>query len=227
MQVRPLSRQEVRSIDRRAAEELGLPLVVLMENAGRGAAHLLREAAGADRPRVLVACGAGNNGGDGGVLARHLDAWGFPVRAAWFGRPEKLTNDAFLQWRILTKSGIAQVAWDGSADPAPLDDLMAGADWIVDALLGTGLSRPVEGLMLAVIEAINRSGRPVLALDLPSGLDCDTGQVLGAAVRATLTATFVAPKLGFSAPAASEFLGDVRVVDIGLPRKVLEPFRAE
>jgi NAD(P)H-hydrate epimerase len=229
--LRPLSREEVRSIDARAADEVGMPTVILMENAGRGAAALLagRIADADPRPEVLVLCGPGNNGGDGGVVARHLDLWGFPNRVVWFAEPEKLRGDAAVQWSILEKSGVDQVTWrphpDHLSDPVRLDTLLAGADWLVDGLLGTGLTRPVEGALRIVIEAVNRSGKPVLALDLPSGLDADRGVPLGAAVRATLTATFVAPKLGFDAPGARDYTGEVTVVDIGAPRRLLEPFR--
>ncbi len=102
--------------------------------------------------------------------------------------------------------------------------ILTTADWIVDALLGTGLSRPVEGPMRTAIDAINAAGKPVLALDLPSGLDADTGAPLGAAVRASATATFAAPKLGFSAKGAAAFTGEIAVIDIGLPRCLLEPY---
>ena len=95
---------------------------------------------------------------------------------------------------------------------------------MVDALLGTGLTRPVEGTLQAVIEAMNRSGKPILALDLPSGLDADSGQPLGVAVRAQATVTFVAPKLGFAAPGADAYTGKVTVVDIGVPRALLQPY---
>jgi NAD(P)H-hydrate epimerase len=177
--------------------------------------------------RCLILCGPGNNGGDGGVVARHLDAWGHSVRVVWFARPDGLRGDAATQWTILARSGLDQTAWEdeSSVTPERLDALLDGADWIIDALLGTGLSRPVEGVLRTVIEAINRAGKSVLALDLPSGLDADRGVPLGAAVRARATATFVAPKLGFSAPGASDYTGEVVVVDIGLPRCLLEPFR--
>jgi NAD(P)H-hydrate epimerase len=223
MDIRPLSREEVRSIDVRAAQELGLPTLVLMENAGRGAAEWLRPKVGGGR--VVVACGPGNNGGDGGVVARHLDNAGVAVRVVWFARPDKITGDAAIQREVLARSGNDQETWEGEVDAARLDALFAGADWIVDGLLGTGLSRPVEGPLKGVIEAINRAGKPVLALDLPSGLDADSGRPLGAAVRATATATFVAPKLGFTQPGAAAFTGEVVVVDIGVPRRLLEPFR--
>ena len=231
--IRPLSREEVRGIDARAAE-LGMPTVVLMENAGRGAAEVFLRCLDVDLtpsqddgpPRVLILCGPGNNGGDGGVAARHLELRGFPVRVVWFADPAHLGGDAAVQWTILARSEVDQMAWpvDPDTDPARLDALIDGADWVVDALLGTGLTRPVEGTLLQVIEALNRSGKPILALDLPSGLDADRGVPLGVAVRATATATFVAPKLGFAAPGAREYTGAVSVVDIGAPRRLLEPF---
>jgi NAD(P)H-hydrate epimerase len=195
-----------------------------MENAGRGAADRLRRLA--PGARVLIACGPGNNGGDGGVVARHLDAWGYAVRVVWFARPDQIRGDASAQRTILERSGVDQQTWDGPPDLARLDAFLADADWVVDGLLGTGLTRTVEGPLRTVIEALNRSGRPILALDLPSGLDADTGRPQGVAVRAKETVTFVAPKLGFSAPGAAEYTGVINVVDIGVPRRLLEPFFA-
>ena len=223
MRVRPLSRDEVRSIDARAAEDLGLPTLALMENAGRGAAALIRDRIGGSG-RVVIACGPGNNGGDGAVVARHLDAWGFDVRVLWFVRPDRLKGDAAIQGGIVERSGIAATVVE---DEGSIDGLWEGADWVVDGLLGTGLTRDVEGLIAGAIASINRSGRPVLALDLPSGLDADSGAPLGDAVRATLTATFVAPKLGFGRPGASAYTGEVAVVGISVPRVILAPFLTE
>ncbi|MGC8640206.1 MAG: NAD(P)H-hydrate epimerase [Isosphaeraceae bacterium] len=249
--IRPLSRQEVRELDDQAARKLDLPTLSLMENAGRGAAAWLAELTGtfspgtAARPfssharehvpsppsvfpRVLVVCGPGNNGGDGGVVARHLDAWGFPVRIVWFAARDQLHGDAVTQWRILDRSGVDQTTWydthPGIPEPAELDALMAGADWLVDGLFGTGLARPLVGSFRLVVEAMNRSAKPILALDLPSGLDADRGIPLGTAVRARATATFVAPKPGFAAQGASDYTGQVEVIDIGLPRKSLQPY---
>ena len=181
-------------------------------------------------PKVLILCGPGNNGGDGGVVARHLNAWGFSVRVIWFTRSDQLRGDAALQWAILNKSGVEQSAWfdeypsDSAFDVTRLAAILDDADWLVDGLLGTGLSRPVDGPLHTVIEAMNRSGKPIFALDLPSGLDADAGTPLGVAVRATATATFVAAKLGFAAPGAVNYTGEVAVIDIGLPRCLLEPF---
>jgi NAD(P)H-hydrate epimerase len=196
-----------------------MPTVVLMENAGRNAAAWLRDRLQSG-DRVLIACGPGNNGGDGGVVARHLDAWGFAVRVLWFAATEHIKGDAAIQHEILEKSGIKQ-------DHVGIDTLPNvnwDADWVVDALLGTGLTRPVEGLLASAIEAMNRGGAPILALDLPSGLDADTGQPLGSTVRAKATVTFVAPKLGFRSETAQPYLGEVFVAEIGVSRCLLEEF---
>jgi len=226
MKVRPLSREEVRSLDARAIQEYHLPTIVLMENAGRGAASWLRDRIGRDRGRVVIACGPGNNGGDGGVVARHLDAWGFEVRVAWFVDPSKLKGDAATQREILDRAGIATQIIGDDAPLEVINALWMEADWLVDGLLGTGLTRPVEGLLARAIDSMNRSGRPILALDLPSGLDADRGEPLGVAIRATATATFVAPKLGFDAEGARDYTGEVVVVDIGAPRALLKSFSA-
>jgi NAD(P)H-hydrate epimerase len=224
MKVRPLSRDEVRGIDARASEGFKMPTVVLMENAGRGAAAWLRDRLG--EGRVAIACGPGNNGGDGGVVARHLDAWGIDVRVAWFCDPAKLKGDAAIQRDILERSGIESAIVEDDATPERIDALWPNADWLVDGLLGTGLTRPVEGLLARAIASMNRSGRPILALDLPSGLDADTGQPLGDAIRAAATVTFVAPKLGFARNEANPYIGEVVVIDIGAPRALLEPYLA-
>ncbi|WP_422928114.1 NAD(P)H-hydrate epimerase [Singulisphaera sp. PoT] len=226
MKIRPLARDEVRSIDERAARELGLSTLVLMENAGRGAAAWLRDQGVGPSSKVWIACGPGNNGGDGGVVARHLDSWGVAVRVVWFAKADQLRGDAAAQWKILEKSGIDQVAWDAEARGGlePLAGEIAAADWLVDGLLGTGLTRPVEGVLHDLIDRLNHSGRPILALDLPSGLDADSGRPLGIAIKARATVTFVAPKLGFSAEGAAGYTGEVSVVEIGVPRRSLEPF---
>jgi NAD(P)H-hydrate epimerase len=228
MMVRPLSRDEVRSVDARALRDLALPTLVLMENAGRGAAAWLRDHGLSPSSRVLIACGPGNNGGDGGVVARHLDAWGFAVRVVWFAKADQLRGDAATQWTILDRSGINQtnLSHEASGDVERFGAWVSEADWLVDALLGTGLTRPVEGILHDVITTLNASGKPILALDLPSGLDADTGQPLGIAIRARATATFVAPKLGFATPGADQYTGEVAVIDIGVPRCLLEPFRS-
>jgi NAD(P)H-hydrate epimerase len=215
-----LSREESREVDRRAIEDLGIPGVVLMENAGRGAAELLVRLG--VHGRVAVCCGKGNNGGDGFVIARHLDVQGVPVRVFLFARPGELTGDAAVHYRILERARFAIHAFgEGEVDAAALRQELAGVEWVVDALFGTGLKGAVRPPYDRVIGAINDSLARVLAVDIPSGLDCDTGLPLGPAVRARHTATFVALKKGYTNPAAREWLGQVHVLDIGLPRALL------
>src|SRR3954469_15349749 len=191
-----LTRAEARELDRRAMDEWGIPGVVLMENAGRGMAELLK--ALGIQGTVVVCSGRGNNGGDGFVIARHLDIAGVPVRVLLFARPEELAGDAGINYRILARSGIpAEVLAGDPLDEDKLRAELAAADWVVDALFGSGLRGPVRAPFDRVIQAINDSRARVLAVDIPSGLDSDTGQPLGPTVRARHTATVAALKKGF------------------------------
>jgi NAD(P)H-hydrate epimerase len=215
-----LSRDEVRAIDRRAIEEFGVPGVVLMENAGRGAAELLISLGVPGL--VTICCGKGNNGGDGFVIARHLDNRGVPVRVFLFAKPEELTGDALINYRIIAKSGLPITIYpDASFDDRALSGELARSAWIVDALFGTGLTGAVRPPFQRVIATINASKARVLAVDIPSGLDCDTGEPLGPTVRADHTVTFVAMKKGFANATAKEWLGEAHIVDIGAPRVLL------
>jgi NAD(P)H-hydrate epimerase len=217
---RLLSRDECRELDRRAIHDVGIPGVVLMENAGRGVAELLRSLGVSGT--VLVCCGKGNNGGDGFVVARHLDNAAVPVRILLFARPEDLAGDAAINYRIAARSGLSiAVHADSPGDAEAVRQEIGGADWVVDALFGTGLTGPVRPPFDAVIAAINAGPARVLAVDIASGLDCDTGQPLGPTVRAHHTATLAANKKGFAEPAARPWTGEVHVVDIGLPRCLL------
>lgn len=212
---RPLTRAEVREVDRRAIEDLGLPGLVLMENAGRGLTEVVARVLG--RGVAAVVCGKGNNGGDGLVLARHLALLGRRARVVFAGRlaDAPRTGDAGVNLQVLERAGTrVHEAEDGPALAALL------ASWtdvtlVVDALYGTGLASPLREPGLGLVRALDADPRPKLAVDLPSGLDCDTGRPLGAAVRAARTVTFVAEKLGFAA--AVEYTGAVDVVPIGCP----------
>jgi NAD(P)H-hydrate epimerase len=221
-----LSRAEVRDLDRRAIHEYGVPGVVLMENAGRGAAELLLRL-NPDRQRVLILCGPGNNGGDGFVIARHLQNAGVEIDLLLFGTVEQLTPDAKVNGLVWQKSGPLWTASVGSPLDADIRRVIDGAPgWVVDALFGTGLTRALGPPFDEVVAAVNARGRPVLAVDIPSGLDCDTGEPLGPTVRATHTATFVAPKKGFLNPKAEPWLGEVHALDIGAPKKLVDEFHA-
>ena len=209
-----LTRQQVRDVDERALSEFGIPGVILMENAGRGCAELLQKLG--INGRVIVCSGKGNNAGDGFVIARHLENAGHTVEIAPAVDPATLAGDAAINAGILATAGfslepISHDRWDS---------VLTGADWIVDALLGTGTRGVIREPFTAVIDAINRAPAPVLAIDVPSGFDCDSGHILGSCVRADHTATLVAAKPGFSAPGASEWTGTVHLVEIGIPRQL-------
>jgi len=215
-----LSREQVRRLDRWAIERYGFSGLVLMENAGRGVADVLQRLGIAGR--VVICCGKGNNAGDGFVIARHLDLRGFAVEVLLWADPEELTGDAAANFRILQKTDVPIVVLGDSCQAEQLAQRLDGAAWVVDALLGTGARGEPRPPFDGVIEAINRAAAPKLAVDLPSGLDCDTGQAAKHTVRAAHTCTFVAKKPGFLVPGAEQFTGEIHVLDIGTPRKLLD-----
>ncbi len=214
-----LSRAQTSEFEARAVA-LGMSTLLLMENAGRGATDILVRDWLAGQPRgarVVVVAGTGNNGGDGLVVARHLAARGAQPTVILVGDPTRLTPDTrsnIEAWRAM--GGRFSELADGEPLAALVAD-MAGADVIVDALFGTGLSRPVTGRFAEVIDAMNGVDKPRFALDLPSGLDADTGAVLGTAVEACATATFAHYKLGLVTPNGARLGGRVHVADLGVP----------
>jgi NAD(P)H-hydrate epimerase len=214
-----LSRAQVREIDRRAIEELGLPGIVLMENAGRGCVGVLCRLG--CRGPVAIACGKGNNAGDGFVIARHLDERGIDVRVLLLGSPDELKGDALINYTVALHSGLAIHDFSREFDPTAFSRQLLGAEWIVDALLGTGASGPPRDPIAAAIRAMNAAAGKKLAVDLPSGLDCDSGLAANPTFQADHTCTFVAEKLSFAANSARAVLGQVHVVPIGLPRVLL------
>jgi NAD(P)H-hydrate epimerase len=212
-------------VDRRAIEVYGIPGIVLMENAGRSAAELILRWVRPDRP-VAVVCGRGNNGGDGFVIARHLFNAG--VGAELFAACDlgQLTGDATVNARIVARTAIPCHAFDTIERINQAGNRLRRAAVIVDAVLGTGFSGEVRPPLDGVIEAINTESRAagamVVAVDVPSGLDCDTGLPCNATVRAAHTITFAARKTGFDAPGAAAYTGQVHVADIGAPYSVIQ-----
>jgi NAD(P)H-hydrate epimerase len=223
-----LSRDEVRELDRRAIEGFGVPGIVLMENAGRGCAELLMRL-NPDRKPVVILCGPGNNGGDGFVIARHLDNHGWPVSVQIVAKHNRAAGDADVNFDILFAAGIEFTQYRPDYFDQPHRDLflrhLQTAGWVVDALFGTGLSRPLEAPFDWLVEVVNGSDKSVFAVDIPSGLDCDSGEPLGPTIRANHTATFVAHKKGFLDPVSRAWAGDVHVIDIGAPRVLVEEYR--
>lgn len=209
-----LGRDQVRSVDGWATHTLGIPGILLMENAGRGVAEVLLELEKSPPTLpVLIFCGPGNNGGDGFVIARHLSGRGWPVRVVLASEIAVYKGDARFHLDILQKCQIG-IHDDSNMD---LPAALAQTSWIVDALFGTGLTRPLEGYFADLVNTINQSGRPVLSVDLPSGLDGDTGLPLGPTVRARHTVAMVARRPGFDHPGSIEYTGTVHVTGIGLP----------
>lgn len=223
----PLTREQSRQVDKLAIDQYGMAGLVLMENAGRGCAELL-EQQGISGP-VAILCGKGNNGGDGFVIARHLWIRGHTVRVVLVPPPDKLSGDAAANFHILQQAhaGIAYLADEGgpSALPDALDYATDGCQWLVDCLLGTGATGNPRAPYDTVIEWMKGESASVMAVDVPSGLDCDTGLPGQPAVRANLTATFVTTKVGFEQPSARDYVGEVHVVDIGIPPGLIERIR--
>lgn len=216
-----LSRDEVRALDRCAIDTVGVPGVVLMENAGRQTADAVEEVLGqAEGRSVAVVAGAGNNAGDGFVIARHLALRGARVTTFLISPAGKLSADAGVNYRVLRGLG-ADVRETAGAELASLAGELAGFDVVVDAVGGTGIHGALRGDIATAVEQINAAGRDVVAVDIPTGLDCDTGEASGATVRAKLTVTFLARKKGFDADGASAYTGEVRVADIGVPPDVV------
>ena len=198
------SRVAIRDLDAQAIARFGIPEAALMENAARAVAHAAGEYCDAGAA-VCVVCGPGNNGADGLAAARHLSNAGFKVSLLM---PHTLAKGTLAAVHGLTCRAMKMRV---------VKSLPKACDLIIDALYGTGLSRPLGGKDAKLVEAINGHGASVVSVDIPSGLDADTGTVLGAAVKADLTVTFVGPKQGMLTPLGAEFCGDILIADIGAP----------
>jgi hydroxyethylthiazole kinase-like uncharacterized protein yjeF len=221
--MRAVTAEEMAEMDRTAIEVLGIPGVVLMENAGRGASEVMfRYFPALEGKRVAVVAGGGNNGGDGFVIARHLWQKGVAVTVYLLKKRESYRGDAKVNLEIIEKLDLQVEEHTDNKPLAGLKRKLAKADFLVDAILGTGLNAPVKGFYRKVIELINQLEKPVLAVDLPSGLSATSGVPLGACVEASVTATFGLPKVGQLVTPGCTYVGHLEVVDIGLPRSVTE-----
>jgi NAD(P)H-hydrate epimerase len=217
--VKVLTAEEMREVDRRAIEEVGIPGAVLMENAGRKAAEFIREAYPSVR-RVAVIAGKGNNGGDGFVIARYLLNWGCQVEVLLLGRKDEVRGDAALNLKVLS-SMMEIVEVTDSAKWGRLKGALVFSDIIVDAMLGTGAKGAPRDLYAEVIEFINSLRVPIAAVDIPSGLDADSGLMEGVCVKAETTITMGAPKVGLLLYPGAKNVGTLRAVDLGVPDRLL------
>ncbi len=219
-----LTASEMQRIDRITTERFGVPSLTLMENAGRGVVEVLETRfAPLAQQRIVILCGKGNNGGDGMVVARLLREKGVEARVLLFTDPKGLRGDAAVNYERLCATAPPEVV--GSPEAwRTLKASLADATLIVDALLGTGLAKPLEGLLLEVVRDINAAfpAARVLAVDLPSGISADTGDLIGEHVRAGFSVTFTAPKIAHVFPPACEQVGEWVVKQIGTPREALE-----
>lgn len=222
--MKSLSREEVRSIDSCAINQLRIPGVVLMENAGRCAAEAIEVFLKSRSDKiagkaVAVVAGAGNNGGDGFVVARHLANRGARLVTFLVAAEEKIHGDAKINLTAIRNLG-HDIRLISGKTAIGLAEKLRKFDLIVDAVGGTGISGPLRGEIAVAVQQINVASQagnvPVVAIDIPTGLDCDIGLADGPAVRADLTVTFVARKIGFDNPASEQYTGQVQVADIGI-----------
>jgi len=213
----------MREADRRTVEEIGIPSLVLMENAGRQVVAVIESIHGDLLERqVAVLCGRGNNGGDGFVVARALVQRGVDVSVFLIGRVAQVRGDARTNLEILGRIGltIVEIA-DSQAWELHFSEV-SDCTLIVDAIFGTGLNAPLAGLMETVVADVNASGIPVVSIDLPSGLSADSYELVGDSIEASMTVTLTAPKLPLILPPAGTRAGDIVIADIGIPSDVLE-----
>ena len=223
-----LTREQVRRVDRIAIDEYGIPGIVLMENAARSvadeAAQFIHDPT---IQSIAIFCGGGNNGGDGYAVARHLHIHGYNVNVFAISDPGKLKGDAAINRAIVEKMAIPSFDVFETAQFDAAEPLWTKSSLIIDAILGTGFVGEMKPHVARVIAAINAftslpAGAKTIAVDVPSGLDCDSGIPAAHTIKADLTVTFVAPKTGFSNALARAVLGRVVVAGIGAPMEIVE-----
>ncbi len=215
-----VGRDEMRELDRKAIEEYGIPGIILMENAGRNVAEEVIRSVDGDNNRIAVICGKGNNGGDGFVIARHLYNSGYDVILFLMAKVDDILSDgdAGLNLRIIKNMNFTINEVLGNADIESMINNISGCSLIVDAIFGTGLKGELREPARSIIKRINNLNIPVIAVDIPSGLDCNEGKALGACLKAKKTVTFALPKKGFFAGNGPEYVGELLTTDISIPK---------
>jgi len=212
-----LTCEQIRRIDRLAMERYDMPSILLMENAGAGAARIIhREFEYLAHRTAVVFCGPGNNGGDGFVIARHLHNAGWNITIVPVVPPDQIKGDALINYTIVSRMPIP------TASPDRTDEVLDRGEVVIDALLGTGFKGQLRPPMDEIIRKINAANKKVVAVDVPSGLDCTSETAAEPTIRATLTVSFVAIKTAFLAPEAADYVGRIEVVDIGVPRELVQ-----
>jgi NAD(P)H-hydrate epimerase len=214
---------QMQELDRKAIETYRIPGIVLMENAGKGATEIiLNSFPDIQGKNVAIIAGKGNNGGDGFVIARHLMNRGIAVKVFLLTDSKSLRGDAETNFFIFHRMKGEIISIPSIKDYQKVKRDLEKADILIDAIFGTGLDAEVRGYYREVIDHLNTLRRPIVAIDVPSGLDADTGKPLGAAIRATLTVTFGLPKVGLLISPGIDYVGKLEVVDIGIPKNLVE-----
>lgn len=220
--MKPVSAAGMRRLDQTTIEEFNIPALTLMENAGRGVSEIISRDY---KPcTAVIFAGKGNNGGDGLVVARYLANQGFDVRILMLEDPANLKTDPLVNYRIVEKMKVPVEKISELSSLNKIAGICSNAGLIVDAVFGVGLKSELRGVFKTAVEAINAAGRPVISIDIPSGLDADSGAVHGAAVKAQVTATLALPKAGLLTGEGPEHAGKIEIVDIGIPRSLLVPY---
>ena len=224
--MRLVTASEMREMDGMAINDVGIPGVVLMENAARSATKVFLDHFNPpDGSSIVILCGKGNNGGDGYVMARYLHEKGMDISVIIIGEKSAISGDALINLKIIDKLGLKISEITNDEVVQVVKDKVTKCGFIIDGLLGTGLNSPVRGMYKKVIEDVNQSGKPVMSVDIPSGLNADTGQKMGAAVKADLTVTFGFPKLGQVVYPGAWLVGKLVNIDIGIPGSVSNRFK--
>ena len=226
--MRLVKTSEIQEMDRLTIDEVGIPGAVLMENAARGASRtFLEHFDPVQGSHVVILCGRGNNGGDGYVMARYLLEAGLKVSVIALTEPNKISGDALMNLEIIKRMGLEIMSASDTEEWTGLCRYLDECDYIIDGMLGTGLNSSVRGFYRKVIEEVNTSGKPVMSIDMPSGLNADTGQIMGAAINADLTVTFGFPKLGQLIFPGANLVGRLVKIDIGIPSMVADSVKAK
>jgi len=217
-----VGRDKMRELDRKAIEEYGIPGIILMENAGRNVAEEVIRTVDRDNNRIAVICGKGNNGGDGFVIARHLYNSGYDVILFLLAKVDDILSDgdAGLNLRIIKNMNFTINEVLANADIESMINNISGCSLIVDAIFGTGLKGELREPARSIIKRINNLNIPVIAVDIPSGLDCNTGKALGLCLKAKKTVTFALAKKGFFTGNGPEYVGELLITDISIPKNL-------
>ncbi len=213
---------EMRKIEESAIRDYGMPSLLLMENAGRNVSEVIRDKF---KPcKVLLMIGRGNNGGDGLVVARYLANLGFQTQILLLADADTLKPDPLLNLRIVRKMSLPITRVTEASTENDLLGYCRVADLVVDALFGVGIHSPLTGVNESAVRAMTYCGKPVISIDIPSGLDADTGDVHGVAVKAMMTLTLAIKKLGLCVGEGPAHAGEIEVIDLGIPRELIATF---